>query len=458
MARVSFMINCFGMEIDMKHRKFFLLVTFYTILSLLTGCGQLHDAAINSSDSGSQQDLETHPTDYGLQQNFDTTITDYGLQPDPDINYTDYGLQLDSDTAFTESDSRQDTEATSVYRQAALYIQEGFRKYNVKGSYHAYFAEPEASGEARYICEILLAGENGYWEERITYTVDEDGWYTFEGEYEPIMTEDAFAGMEHPDDHFAKLQENCAYETQIAMDTDLQTPIRYFSESGPTLLNDEQIGFFHDNWNQRTALHYYVTPYLYSYQDERLDIDIVIEYPQVSMEDEELESAINTKLREAFFYGYYSDETLIPEKQVYGFINRMYKITRNDADYLSFRISEYNNYRGANHPNEWETGITINMHTGEVLRLQDILPEHVTVVDLLDSGAFTCLWEWSDEAETEWIQTIRDDYEHFSYTTEDYNDSFYLTEDSLGLITRASRYYTCLEARLDQLEGLVSLP
>lgn len=433
------------MEIDMKHRKFFLLVTSYTILSLLTGCGQLHDAEINLSDSGPQQDFETNPTDYGSQ-------------PDSDTNLTDYEPQQNSDTGFTENDSRQNTDVTPVYRQAALYIQEGFRKYNVKDSYHAYFAEPEASGESRCVCEILLAGEDGYWEERIAYTVDEKGWYTFEGEYEPIMAKDVSAVMEQPDDHFAELKENCTYETQIAIDTDLQTPIRYFSESGPTLLDGAQIGFFNDNWNQWTDLHYYVTPWLYSYQDERLDIDIVIEYPQVSMEDEKLESAVNTKLREAFFYGYSSDETLISEKQAYGLINRMYKITRNDADYLSFRISEYNNYRGANHPNERETGITINMHTGEVLRLQDILPEHVTVADLLDSGAFTCLWEWSDTAETEWIQTVRDNYEHFGYTTEDYNDSFYLTEDSLGLITSFSRYYNCMEAEFEQLDGLASLP
>lgn len=221
MTRVSFTINRLGMEIDMKHRKFFLLVTSYTILSLLTGCGQLHDAEINLSDSGPQQDFETNPTDYGSQ-------------PDSDTNLTDYEPQQNSDTGFTENDSRQNTDVTPVYRQAALYIQEGFRKYNVKDSYHAYFAEPEASGESRCVCEILLAGEDGYWEERN--------------------------------------------------------------------------------------------------------------------------------------------------------------------------------------------------------------------------------WEWSDTAETEWIQTVRDNYEHFGYTTEDYNDSFYLTEDSLGLITSFSRYYNCMEAEFEQLDGLASLP
>lgn len=413
------MKNCFEMEININPRKPFLLFMLCTVLSLLTGCGQRHNT---------------------------------------EINVTAFESQQNSDAGLTDSSPQQNAESTSVYQQAALYIQEGFRKYNVKGSYHAYFSEPEPIGADGYTCEVLLVGETGSWEEKIFYTMDESGWYTFQGEYEPVMTGDEFYVMDQTNDYCTNLMENCVYETQFAMDTDLQTPVRYFSENGPTLSDGAQIGFFNDNWEQYTDLHYYVEPYLYSYQDERLDTDIIIEYPQVSMENEELETTVNAQLREAFFYGYYPDETLTPEKKMYVFINRMYKVTRNDADYLSFRISEYNSFRGANHPNEWETGITIDMHTGQIIRLQDIVEENYNIIDLLDTNAFTCLWEWSDTTEEAWLKSVRESYENYGETLDDYNNYFYLTEDSLGLITQVSRYYTCIEADLDSLEGLVSLP
>lgn len=406
----------------MNFEKILRFIPYCMTLFLITGCGQHGDSQISPASPAACDSL-----------------------PNSDADLDDVRIQSDSGTNL-------------IYGQAALYIQEGFRKYNVKGNYHAYFSEPESNGAGGYTCEILLVGETGCWEEKISYTMNDSGWYTFQGEYEPIMTGDDFFVIDQTNDYCTKLIENCVYETQFAMDTDLQTPIRYFSENGPTLSDGVQTGFFNDNWAQYTDLHYYVEPCLYSYQDERLDINIVIEYPQVSMENEELETTVNARLREACFYGYYSDETLIPKEQMYGFINRMYKVTRNDADYLSFRISEYNSFRGANHPNEWETGITINLYTGEVLQLQDILSEHVTIIDLLDSHAFTCLWDWNDTGETEWIQSVKDNYERLNCTTDDYNNYFYLTEDSLGLITHFGRYYACLEAKLDQLQDLVTIP
>lgn len=64
---------------------------------------------------------------------------------------------------------------------------------------------------------------------------------------------------------------------------------------------------------------------------------------------------------------------MVPDEQIYTDIDRYYKITREDDRYLSMRIYEYNSPRRANHPNEWETGLTLDLRTGERVYLKDVL-------------------------------------------------------------------------------------
>ncbi len=111
---------------------------------------------------------------------------------------------------------------------------------------------------------------------------------------------------------------------------------------------------------------------LYTYYDDRMEVSITIEYLQISSDDSEFATVANENLKKAFFYGYASDdaEQLLPQKKMYSEICRRYTITREDERYLSLRIYENNYFRGANHPNEWETGITIDMQMGEVLGLR----------------------------------------------------------------------------------------
>ncbi|MCH5270971.1 MAG: hypothetical protein J1E83_09510 [Lachnospiraceae bacterium] len=99
-------------------------------------------------------------------------------------------------------------------------------------------------------------------------------------------------------------------------------------------------------------------------------------------------------------------------------IDRQYIIARADENYLSLRIYEYNDSRLANHPNAFENGITINIQTGEVMHIKDIIGD-----------------EWTLE-----------DYDTYS--------DFYLTDDSFGLITSIGTEYTCIEASLEELNKI----
>ena len=378
------------------------------------------------------------------------------------------------ETEQTGTESEQEEVASSelsgAYQQMAMYIQEGFRMYHVEGEYQAYFGPIEggASGiwvDGSYIgmgdktdgnffyCDILLEGESGQWREGMAFTYDaEADWYVFSSQYEPLFAGDSF-WAERGDSYAADILDNCVCQITIARDADIAAPIRYDSENGPL----EKELYLDRRWNfgeEDNGLAYQITPRAYYYWDERLDVDIDIQYPQVELEEgrEEMEETINNKLREAFFYGYdWGEEInlLVPGEQMYTEIERSYMITREDERYLSMRIYEYNSFRGANHPNDWETGITFDMRTGEVVQLEDVLgKDEYTLGDLLDSGAFRKLWVWVPEDE-DWIEELKEEKGDDSLSN--YESKFYLTDTGLGLITSLYRYYTCLEADYEDL-------
>ena len=403
------------------------------------------------------------------QDEYIYTLEDYAWaqrdKNNPD-SWTDGAEAEESKAAFSE--------LPGAYQQMALYIQEGFRMYHVEGEYQAYFGSIEsvASGiwvdgsyistrdeidREYYCCDILLVGESEWWREEMAFTYDaETDWYVFSSQYEPLLAGDSL-WAEWGDSYEEDVPDNCDCQITIARDADIAVPIRYDSENGsmekdlcmtpPRHFRDEDNG-----------LAYQIIPRVYYYCDERLDIDIYIQYLQVKLEEgqEEMEETINEKLRRAFFYGYgrgEEDNLLDPGGEMYGYIARSYMITREDERYLSMRIYEDNSFRGANHPNEWETGITFDMRTGKVMQLEDVLGrdrtgDDYTVGELLDSGAFRKLWVWLPE-DKDWIEELKEDYGDVLLS--DYEPDFYLTDTGLGLITFQSRYYTCLEADYEDL-------
>lgn len=373
----------------------------------------------------------------------------------------------------TEGLPAASSELPGAYRQMAMYIQEGFRTYHVEGEYQAYFGPIEggASGiwvDGSYVgkgdetdgvyfyCDILLEGESGQWSEGVAFTYDaEEDWYVFSGQYEPLFVGDSF-WAERGDSYVTDVLDNCVCQITISRDADIAAPIRYDSENGP-MEKDLRLDRLWNFGDEDNGLAYQITPRAYYYWDERMDVDVSIRYPQVKFEEgkKEMEAVINEKLREAFFYGYnWGDEgnMLIPGEQMYTDIERYYMITREDERYLSMRIYEYNSVRRANHPNEWETGITFDMRTGEVVRLEDVLRndeiEKLTLKELLDRGNFRCLWVWMPGDE-DWIEELKK--EKGDDLLSDYESDFYLTDTGLGLITSLYRDYTCLEADYEDL-------
>lgn len=357
-----------------------------------------------------------------------------------------------------ETKTAKTAEQADAYQQMTLYIQEGFRTYDVEGTYQAYFQEIETLDDGTFECSILLEGKetDELWSEQVAYSYDaENAWYTFEGIFEPIFTKDPFEGVSEDSDFVKDMHKNHVYSAEIAKKKDISVPIRYHSENGPVERDIWKIPP-DSEWVDR-----YVRTYLYTYYDDRMDIDITIEYPQISLSfgyDDELEEKINTKLKNAVFfpYGYEEGESVWnPLDEAYADITRNYVITREDENYFSMRIFEDHYYRGANHPNQFERGLTINMKTGEVLQLQDVVGSDRTPMSLLDTGAFHCLWSWKDgnesdeEAAENWMNQLHDSWTNDSLASLD--SYFYLTQDGLGLITEISRYYTPIEATFADL-------
>ena len=381
-----------------------------------------------------------------------------------------------TDGAEAEESKAAFSELPGAYQQMAMYIQEGFRVHHVEGEYQAYFGSIESAVseirvDGRYIstrdetdreyycCDILLVGESKWWREEIAFTYDaETDWYAFYGQYEPLLAGDSL-WAERGDSYEEDVPDNCDCQITIARDADIAVPIRYDSENGPMEKDMCMTPTWHFQ-DEDNGLAYQIIPRVYYYCDERLDIDIYIQYLQVKLEEgqEEMEETINEKLRSAFFYGYGRGEEnnlLDPGREMRGYIDRSYMITREDERYLSMRISEDNWFRlGAYHSNEWETGITFDMRTGEVVQLEDVLGrdragDDYTLGELLDSGAFRELWVriWSEPGD--WIAELKEYYGDVLLS--DYEPDFYLTDTGLGLITSIFDDYTCLEADYEDL-------
>ncbi|MDE6923845.1 MAG: hypothetical protein K2P59_01095 [Acetatifactor sp.] len=417
---------------------------------LMAGCGHAdmepgEMAANNLNDP--EQAEEAAEAEQAETEHMEAEQTEREQEAESERDRTELKSTAELSPGQADAAAGLSPEQTDAYEQMALYIQEGFRVYRITENYQAYFGPIEKLEEESFVCDILLEGADILWSERIAYTLEGSGWYTFSGQYEPVFSKDFSRATKEDSDWAMELKENYQYKVPITERMDMPTAVHYYSEGGPV----ERDGWKSIPFGEKSSGYgYYIQPNLYTYQDERLDIDIVIEYPQISLSDDAAEERANEILRNAFFYGYDIDgeDRLISERKVCTSICRTYLITREDERYLSMRIYEDNYTRGANHPNEWETGITIDLQTGEALRLEDVTGKDRTVGSLLESGAFAVLVSWEGESTQDWINRMdRTEGEPLS----DFDPYFYLTDDGIGLITFAGRYYNCLEASFEAL-------
>ena len=173
-------------------------------------------------------------------------------------------------------------------------------------------------------------------------------------------------------------------------------------------------------------------------------------------------SKLNEMIRENFFYRHSLQKEMWDPLQLnYINIDRTYQITRQDDTYLSMRI--YESYTITGYVTRYsETGLTINLKTGKKMDLDEILLLYMgrtfTSRELLESGAFRCLWFWRDNNEQDDSELEQIWLERVSGNTIDPCNKFYLTEEGLGLITHDVGYYTCVEADFaDLLPALKSV-
>ncbi len=294
------------------------------------------------------------------------------------------GCSVQKDKALGNSaDLPSDTlapETEALFSQILLYLQEGFRQHDISKTYQVYFTPPDEAytddnGNTVMHCDLLLedTDNNGtksiYWYENVNYIFDEDsGWYTFTWQYEPVMTQDDSLAYDADSSHVAELLENYIYETALSVDTVIDTPIRYYAPSGPFIFDSLFATFSPFSFSKHMASS---SDKLYTYQDNRMGVSVIIHYPALHVSDSDLTRTLNAHIRDAFFYGYNWNEEpnlLMPERDILTSIERDYLITREDEQYFSICISEYNEVRRAAGPNEWKTGLTLSLETERFLR------------------------------------------------------------------------------------------
>lgn len=350
------------------------------------------------------------------------------------------------------------------YRQFALYIWQGLREYGIEGSFTAWFQKPEEEG----LQAVALEKDGEMWLERFTFAYDQDSsWYTILSAYEPVMCgepgNDDYTFFYQDEEEIRGIKDKAGYQMLLNSNQPLSVVPRFDGPAG-AVIRDESISVW--TFDQPS----YVSGWEYLLLDERKAAFIRIIYPQIRLDSGEAgeavkqrEGKLNGILRDSFFYGYdHQEKKWKPEQEMWDTIDRSYRVTKSTDHCLSMRIYESNNFRKANHPNEWETGLTLNLDTGDKISLSSFLREEfgrpVTLDELLSSGVFEAQWIWSDgwtgtreEASRAWVDDIRKYNEKYGHTLETMEDYFYLTDTGLGLITFQGRYYTNIEARFDDL-------
>lgn len=279
----------------------------------------------------------------------------------------------------------------ALFTQELLFLQQGLRQHNIKGAYTVYFAPPEDC----FTQELLIEGNDGLWWERFTYTYGaQRDWYTFTGAFEPILlpptarAEYAEADREEKEAFRAAAVRSAA----LCADADIDAPLRFDVPPGPVTYC----------WRQEEAVwESGMETCTYLYQDSRLDFTAQIVYPQFAAGALPRAQEVNDRLQDAFFYGYPYGQTAgwNPTELLYGEIQRTFQVTRWDGRYLSLCVYEYNDFRQANHPNEWYVGLTIDTDTGAALTLSDILGPAGDLADALAPEAFRPLSPWDEDGE-----------------------------------------------------------
>ena len=305
----------------------------------------------------------------------------------------------------------------ALYRQLALYIRRGLRDYGLPGEYTLSFGPVDE----REVYGVWVSGEE--LESCGFYKIDWDpqsDWYVFTGLNEFFLVDDEISRDED-------------WETVYTLELDTETPPaeleKFDSPPVPVETTFRHWNSFDPGKAARNTYHYV---------DKRLGIDLMGEYPEF-YEEETVNAAFYGVMEDFFFTPEYGDDA---RTSPYTTLELTYRMTREDETFASARFYHNAYTRGAAHPSDWETGLTVDRETGQVLTLDDVLDWDGDAAALLERYDWKPSWTWEGNDGAGEIEYLI------------HNSSlggFYLTEDRLGLIMSFSRYYTPIEAPLVDL-------
>ncbi len=189
--------------------------------------------------------------------------------------------------------------------------------------------------------------------------------------------------------------------------------------------------------------------------DEAKNINVVISYPEVhGLIDEEFQTKINDLFKEMAFFNYIPDVKDIPE--ITGFhLSERYEYFITHQNILSIQFYTNYDYSTATHPWQDMTGYNINLETGDILKLSDVIDTGIEFHNLFKRGVFTCdrishedisEWGYYDK----WLKYLHDDNIY----------SFYLTEDSFNLIVGVSHVegdYWVFSAEYQNIKNILKI-
>lgn len=324
----------------------------------------------------------------------------------------------------------------ALFAQELLFLQQGLRQHGVEGTCTVYFAPPETCPDL-FAQDLLIEGTEGLWWERLTGTYDKErDWYTFTGSFEPILLPETVRGEYAETDREEKeaFRDAATARAELSADMDLPTPLRFDVPPGPVTYCQRQEEM---DWGSA------IETYTYLYQDLRLDFSAEIRCPRFAALPRAEE--VDRRLEEALFYGCPDgrNSAWSPAELWYGQVQRTFEITRWDGRYLSLCVYEYNDFRQANRPNEWYTGLTIDTETGDVLTPADVLGPDWPIEDC-GAGPFHSLPPWDMDGE-EMLAALRTAVERNA------SDRFYLTDSTIVFIDNSARQSRRLEAPLPAL-------
>lgn len=329
----------------------------------------------------------------------------------------------------------------ALYRQLGLYIRRGLRDYGLPGEYTLSFGPVEEAESAWYGpkgtlgCPVAVEGGDGI-ESYGYYTVDWDpeaDWYTFNSQVEHFLVQEKEKDWHA--DGYGPAKAAAVYTFDLdteAVPVELE---RFDTPPVPVETTFHHWNSFDSKKSGRDTYHYV---------DRRLGVELMGEYPNFYPEDKV--GAAFYQVMEDFFFGV-TDLSDDARKSPFTTLELTYRMTREDEDFASARFHHDAYTRGAAHPSDWETCVTVDRETGQVLTLDDVLDWDGDAATLLEGYDWKPSWTWEGGSE-------RDELDYLIQVLKDGNgwiSGFYLTEDRLGLIVGFSRYYTPVECPLSDL-------